>query len=197
MTHRPRLRRAILAFGAALGTASAALIFATPAHAATTVTFADGVLTITGDAGDNGLVVGSISSEDTIDRIITLNGTEVLGGTVPVAAVSVLRMEGGEGNDIVTFDQSNGVLPPGELIGGPGNDKLTGGSGADTLIGGEATPARTPCSSTPPRRSRASPSSSRSARPGHGPRCAAPRPATTGWRATVATTSSTAAPATT
>ena len=56
--HKPPLRRAILAAGAVIATAGPAVLFAAPANAAPTITFTAGVLTINGDAGNNGLVAG-------------------------------------------------------------------------------------------------------------------------------------------
>lgn len=129
------LRRKIPAAGAVLATACATMAFAAPANAAApTITFTAGVLTINGDAGNNGLVVGQTPA-----HIVTLNGTPVLGGTVPVASVQVVSINGGAGDDILKLDETNGAMPPGKLDGGPGNDTLIGGSKADTLIGGPGT----------------------------------------------------------
>jgi Ca2+-binding RTX toxin-like protein len=105
--------------------------FAAPANAAPTITFTGGVLTINGDAGNNGLVVGQ-----TPGHIVTLNGSPVLGGTVPVTSVQVVRMNGGAGDDTLKLDETNAPMPGGELDGGPGNNTLIGGSQADTFIGG-------------------------------------------------------------
>jgi Ca2+-binding RTX toxin-like protein len=129
--HKPPLRRAILAAGAVIATAGPAVLFAAPANAAPTITFTGGVLTINGDASNNGLVVGQTPA-----HIVTLNGSPVLGGTVPVANVQVVRMNGGAGDDTLKLDETNGPMPAGELDGGPGNNTLIGGSQADTLTGG-------------------------------------------------------------
>jgi Ca2+-binding RTX toxin-like protein len=131
--HKPPLRRAILAAGAVIATAGPAVLFAAPANAAPTptITFTGGVLTINGDAGNNGLAVGQTPA-----HIVTLNGTPVLGGTVPVTSVQVVRMNGGAGDDTLKLDETNGPMPRGILDGGPGNNTLIGGSQADTLIGG-------------------------------------------------------------
>jgi len=127
----PPLRRAILAAGAVIAAAGPAVLFAAPASAAPTITFTGGVLTINGDAGNNGLAVGQTPA-----HIVTLNGSPVLGGTVPVVNVHVVRMNGGAGDDILKLDETNGPMPRGEFDGGEGNDTLIGGSQADTLIGG-------------------------------------------------------------
>ena len=129
--HKPPLRRAILAAGAVIATAGPAVLFAAPANAAPTITFTAGVLTINGDAGNNGLVAGQTPA-----HIVTLNGTPVLGGTVPVTSVQVVRMNGGAGDDTLKLDETNGPMPAGQLDGGPGNNTLIGGSQADTLTGG-------------------------------------------------------------
>jgi Ca2+-binding RTX toxin-like protein len=131
--HKPPLRRAILAAGAVIATAGPAVLFTAPANAAPTITFTAGVLTINGDAGNNGLVVGQTPAPD---HIVTLNGTPVLGGTVPVTSVQVVSINGGAGDDTLKLDETNGQMPAGILDGGPGNNTLIGGSKADTLIGG-------------------------------------------------------------
>ena len=95
----PRLRRAILPAGGVIAAACATVAFAAPANAAPTITFTGGVLTINGDAGNNGLAVGQTPA-----HIVTLNGTPVLGGTVPVTSVQVVRMNGGAGDDTLNLD---------------------------------------------------------------------------------------------
>jgi Ca2+-binding RTX toxin-like protein len=107
---------------------------AVPAHAApagVTVALNGSVLTVTGDAGNNGLVAGRTPA-----GTITLNGAVVLGGTATTATVSLIHMDGGAGDDTLKIDETNGVMPQGEFIGGDGRDKITGGSGADTIVGG-------------------------------------------------------------
>lgn len=126
-----RLRRAILATGAVVGTALGGSLFAAPAHAASaSVTFENGLLSITGDGGRNSLVVGSTPA-----GVITLNGIEAAAGAT-TATVTTVRLTGGGGDDILRLDETNHPLPPGDLIGGDGNDQLLGGSSGDTLDGG-------------------------------------------------------------
>jgi hypothetical protein len=48
----------------------------------------------------------------------------VLDGTVPVADVQVVRMNGGAGDDTLRLDETSGPMPRGELDGGPGRDTL-------------------------------------------------------------------------
>src|SRR4051812_47841273 len=129
MIHRkPPLRRAVLAV---IATAAGTVLFAAPADAAPTITFSAGVLTINGDAADNGLIVGS-----TAGGTVTLNRREVLGGTVPLANLQRVRIDGGAGNDTLGLDESHGAMPGGDFAGGEGVDKLFGGSQADSLVGG-------------------------------------------------------------
>ena len=52
-----------------------------------------------------------------------------------VSNTDVIRVNGGDGNDIITLDEANGPLPAAELRGGDGNDTLTGGSADDQLFG--------------------------------------------------------------
>ncbi len=132
-------RRAILGAGAVIGPALSSVLFATPAAAAApppTVTFTAGVLTITGTAADDGLVVGATTAAGRTLGTVTLNGKEVLGGTVPVPNVSVIKIAGGGGNNVLKFDESSGIkLPRGEFVGGTGRDTMTGGSGDDSFVG--------------------------------------------------------------
>src|SRR5882762_799172 len=135
MSNRRRIHRAVigsLAAGAAM--IGAAGLTVVPAHAApagVTVTRSGSVLTITGNAGNNGLVVGS-----TTTGVITLNGAVVLDGTATTANVSLIHLDGGSGDDTLKFDETNGIMPKGDFVGGEGSDKITGGSGADNIVGG-------------------------------------------------------------
>jgi len=107
------------------------MLFALPANAATTISFNNGVLKIVGDAADNSFTVGRTPA-----GVITLNGAQVVGGAATVSNVSVVHLEGGAGNDILRFDETNGPMPKGEFLGGDGRDAFKGGSAADTLLGG-------------------------------------------------------------
>ena len=115
----------------ALATASVGTVLtAGTANAAGTVTFTDGVLSIQGDAGANSLTVGR-----NVAGAITLNGLVVLDGQATVDNVQVIGMDGGAGNDTLRIDETNGAMPAGKLVGGPGNDQLVGGSRDDILDG--------------------------------------------------------------
>lgn len=132
MTLPRHLRRSILATGAALCALSGSALFATPAHAATTVTMNQGVLAIDGDAARNSLVVGR-----TATGVITLNGAAVLDGGATVGDVTLIVADGGPSDDTLRVDETNGPMPSALFIGGAGNDELRGGSGEDQLVGGE------------------------------------------------------------
>ena len=69
---------------------------------------------------------------------ILINGGAVSidGGQPTVANTTLVQAFGGSGDDTISLDESNGVLPAAQLFGGRGNDMLTGGSGADQLFGG-------------------------------------------------------------
>lgn len=86
-------------------------------------------LLITGDDADNSITV----SRDLGGRLFA-NG-ETIDGEPTVANTDLIRVNGGDGNDVITLDQSNGALPAAELSGGNGNDIVTGGSGNDELLG--------------------------------------------------------------
>jgi Ca2+-binding RTX toxin-like protein len=91
-----------------------------------------GSLTILGDSQDNTIVV----SRDAAGRILVNGGAvPIIGGTATVANTTLINVFGQAGNDTITFDESNGALPTGDLFGGDGNDTLTGGSGNDLLFG--------------------------------------------------------------
>jgi Ca2+-binding RTX toxin-like protein len=113
---------------AAGGIAAAAV----PASAATTATFSNGVLTVTGDSADNSIVI----TRDAAGRILVNGGAiAVVGGTPTVANTTQVRVFGLAGNDTITLNEANGALPAANLSGGADNDVLTGGSGNDQLFG--------------------------------------------------------------
>jgi Ca2+-binding RTX toxin-like protein len=115
----------VLAVGVIAGTSVSA-------GAATTATFAPGVLTVLGDNADNSIVI----SRDAAGKILVNNGVIVpVGGTPTVANTTVIRVMGLGGQDTLTLTEVNGALPRANLFGGSGNDTLTGGSGGDQLHG--------------------------------------------------------------
>ena len=93
---------------------------------------AAGLLTVLGDSLDNNITV----SRNAAGTILVNNGAVgVAGGTPTVANTALISVFGQGGNDTITFSETNGALPRGNLFGGAGNDVLTGGSGADLLFG--------------------------------------------------------------
>ena len=135
-----RIRLGRLAAGltvAAAATASA-LLGATPAYAATTVTAAmDGsrVLIIGTDFSDSITASGSgstVNLSNLLGSISAGNGCTQLGATVRCTGATSVKFVGMPGND--TF-QNNTALPS-SLFGGLGSDRLTGGPAADRISGG-------------------------------------------------------------
>src|SRR5664279_581572 len=114
-----------------VGIALTATFLTAAAGSPATVGFENGVLTITGDAGNNGFKVGSTPA-----GTITLNGVELLDGSPTRANVATIHIDGGVGDDTLIFDETNGALPNGEFIGGEGRNAMIGGSGADTFVSG-------------------------------------------------------------
>ena len=116
------------------GALSAGAIVGTSLHAsaATSATFASGVLTVTGDGANNVIVV----SRNAAGQILINSGAiTVTGGTPTVANTVLIRVFGLDGNDTISLSEANGALPAASLFGGSGADVLTGGSSADQLFG--------------------------------------------------------------
>lgn len=86
-------------------------------------------LFVTGGDGDNDIVI----SRD-IGGHLFVNG-DTVDGDPTVANTDLIRVNGGDGNDVITLDETNGPLPAAQFFGGDGNDTLTGGSGNDSLFG--------------------------------------------------------------
>jgi Ca2+-binding RTX toxin-like protein len=92
-----------------------------------------GVLTVTGDALDNLIVV----TRNAAGAILVNGGNiSIEGGVATVANTTLIEIFGRSGNDRLTLDEANGALPQAHLFGEGDNDILTGGSGADMLDGG-------------------------------------------------------------
>ncbi len=91
------------------------------------------LLSVFGDNFDNTI----IASRDATGQISVNSGAvSIDGGQPTVATATEIDISGGNGNDTIALDQTNGALPPAKLSGGNGNDVLTGGAGADQLFGG-------------------------------------------------------------
>jgi Ca2+-binding RTX toxin-like protein len=129
-SERRRATRRLLG-GLVLG-AAAVVVASPPASAATTATFSSGVLSVSGDAANNSIVI----SRNAAGRILVNDGAvAVIGGTPTVANTSLIRVAGQAGSDTISLSETNGALPAANLFGGTGNDVLTGGSGGDQLFG--------------------------------------------------------------
>jgi len=119
--------------GVVLG--AAAIVVASPpasAAATATATFSSGVLSVSGDAASDSIVI----SRNAAGRILVNDGAvAVIGGTPTVANTSLIRVFGQAGSDTISLSETNGALPAANLFGGAGNDTLTGGSGGDQLFG--------------------------------------------------------------
>ena len=77
-----------------------------------------------------------VISRDTVGRIVGNGGAiTILGGVPTIENTHLVRVLGGAGNDVIAFDETNGVLPSARIFGGPGTDILTSGSGDDRLLG--------------------------------------------------------------
>jgi Ca2+-binding RTX toxin-like protein len=125
-------RRALRLLLPAVLAIAAALAASPPASAATTATFSNGVLTVTGDGANNSIAL----SRDAAGRILVNNGAvTVVGGTPTVANTALIRAFGRAGNDSISLNEASGALPRANLFGGANNDTLTGGSGGDQLFG--------------------------------------------------------------
>jgi Ca2+-binding RTX toxin-like protein len=122
---RGLLAGSVLAAGVIAGTSATA-------SAATTATFSNGVLSVSGDSLNNTITV----NRDAAGQILVNGGAvAVIGGTPTVANTSLIQVFGLAGQDVIALDEANGALPKANLFGGGGNDILTGGSGADQLFG--------------------------------------------------------------
>ena len=89
-------------------------------------------LFFTGDDAANNITV----SRDPGGHLFGNGGAiHILPDTATVTNTNLVRVNGGDGNDVITLDETNGALPAAEVLGGDGNDTLTGGSSNDRLSG--------------------------------------------------------------
>ena len=91
-----------------------------------------GVLTVTGTRRGDEIHVTLGGAAGGAVNVVGAGGAVV--GSFPLGQVQSLRIDGGNGNDIVTVGSD--VTRPATLIGGNGRDTLTGGGGADAIDGG-------------------------------------------------------------
>src|SRR2546430_15405656 len=69
-------------------------------------------------------------SRDVAGNLLVNNGAIHIAGTAPtVANTQLIKILAASGNDSLTLDETNGILPDASLSGGAGNDTLTGGAG--------------------------------------------------------------------
>ena len=108
-----------------------AVVLAAPGVAAAgTVSSSGGVITFTGDAGNESVTVNQSGGS------VTFTGDVADGGGCPAGScsqvgVTAIVMRGADGGD--TFTLNNTVTIGATLDGGPGADVLRGGAGADRL----------------------------------------------------------------
>ena len=128
--HTRHITRRLLAGGVlAAGILAATTV---PASAATTATFSNGTLSVTGDSAANNIAV----SRNAAGTILVNGGAiAVVGGTPTVANTALIKVFGLGSDDTLTISEVNGALPAAQLFGGTGNDVLTAGSGNDQLFG--------------------------------------------------------------
>jgi len=135
MSNHHHRRRVTIAVAAAIGTASAGLVLASPATAEPSAHFVlgQGVLTVVGDDTGNTIVVGRDAA-----GTINVNGgaVPIRGANATVANVGLIRIIGGARNDALTIDETNGTMPAAAIYGRAGDDQLSGGSADDLLSGG-------------------------------------------------------------
>jgi Ca2+-binding RTX toxin-like protein len=126
--------RSIVGASALVCAGLAAVTLAAPAGATTTAQFTKGqaVLNVFGDSTDNAIVV---SRDHAGDILINGGDVDVHGAAATVDNVGRLHIATGGGNDTVSFDETNGALPPADVFGGSGNDRISGSSAPDPLFG--------------------------------------------------------------
>ena len=99
--------------------------------------FNAGLLSLTGDNGDDAITV----NRDAAGQILVNGGAiSVQGGQPTLTNTTEIDVFGGNGNDTISLDNvappAGQALPSAHLFGGNGNDTLVGGGGNDILDGG-------------------------------------------------------------
>ena len=99
--------------------------------------FTAGLLSITGDNGDDAIAV----SRDAAGQILINGGAISVQGDQPTLVnTTEIDVFGGNGNDTISLDNvappAGQALPSAHLFGGNGKDTLIGGASNDTLVGG-------------------------------------------------------------
>jgi hypothetical protein len=95
----------------------------------------DGVLSVEGTEDADQIVV-SLNTSDPLVTKLDVKVNDVV-SSFDLAAVTGIRISGGNGADTIKIDEANGPISlPATLLGGNGKDVLVGGSGNDRLEGG-------------------------------------------------------------
>ena len=89
-------------------------------------------LTVQGDALSNAI---DLSRNAAGSLFVNGGAVPVVGGSATTTQTRLIQITGGDGDDALTLNESNGALPKATLSGGNGNDTMTGGSGDDLLLG--------------------------------------------------------------
>jgi hypothetical protein len=146
MAHRARKERAgrrvshcmhilNIKLGLVAGLTAASFAATTQAHAAQPVGVAvdNGTLNIDGHNGPNTITLRLAPGAPQTLQVDT--GSAVM--SVASDSFTRIAIKGGNGDDLVRFDGTNGAInTPAIIDGGRGDDTLLGGNGADTLNGG-------------------------------------------------------------
>jgi hypothetical protein len=146
MAHRARKERAgrrvshcmhilNIKLGLVAGLTAASFAATTQAHAAQPVGVAvdNGTLNIDGHNGPNTITLRLAPGAPQTLQVDT--GSAVM--SVASDSFTRIAIKGGNGDDLVRFDGTNGAInTPATIDGGRGDDTLLGGNGADTLNGG-------------------------------------------------------------
>src|SRR5207237_5812528 len=98
-----------------------------------------GILSVVGTDANDTIKIG-LNATDNTKVDVNVNGTIssfALLNADTTAAITGIKVSGGNGNDLIAIDQTNGgITLPATLIGGNGQDTLIGGAGNDVLVGG-------------------------------------------------------------
>ena len=89
-------------------------------------------LLVNGDDGNNSITIG----RDLGGHLSVNDGAiHISPDIATVGNTTLIQVNGGDGDDVIRLDETNGPLPAAHISGGDGNDTLTGGSGNDQLFG--------------------------------------------------------------
>ena len=92
-----------------------------------------------GTSGDDQIVISAKWNDPTAILVrVTTDGVTTRVAYTKERAGAVLQVSGGDGNDLITVDESRGTISvPLELHGNAGNDTIIGSSNADTIYGNQ------------------------------------------------------------